>query len=102
MHTCHACHGKHLCAYSGVLTEDVRMVQRRSRAGLALSQDGKNWARIEGGHHTAAVMDAGGDGDWDSAFVGSPQVRWHLQHQSCSSGADGGPLSFIFGLSSAC
>ena len=51
------------------------MARRRSRAGLALSQDGKNWARIEGGHHTAAVVDAGGDGDWDSAFVGSPQVR---------------------------
>jgi hypothetical protein len=54
------------------------MVRCRSRAGLALSQDGKNWARIEGGHHTAAVMDAGGDGDWDSAFVGSPQVRRQL------------------------
>ncbi|CAL8468150.1 g7689 [Coccomyxa elongata] len=46
----------------------------RGRAGLSLSQDGKNWARFEATHHTAAILDAGDEGDWDEAFVGSPQV----------------------------
>ncbi|KAK9901696.1 hypothetical protein WJX75_008691 [Coccomyxa subellipsoidea] len=46
----------------------------RGRAGLALSQDGKNWARMEAAHHTAAVLDAGAPGEWDEAFIGSPQV----------------------------
>lgn len=41
-----------------------------------MSQDGKNWARIEAEHHTAAILDAGAEGDWDAAFVGSPQVRY--------------------------
>ena len=66
----------------------------RTRAGLALSQDGVHWARVEGSdHHTGAVLDAGGEGGgggggggggaatsaaaslpWDAAFVGAPQV----------------------------
>ena len=45
-----------------------------SRAGLAMSQDGRNWARIEAEHHTGAVLDAGEPGAWDAAFVGAPQV----------------------------
>lgn len=40
-----------------------------------MSQDGRNWARIEGDHHSGALFDAGEDGDWDAAFVGAPQVR---------------------------
>lgn len=48
---------------------------RRGRAGLAMSQDGRNWARIEAEHHTGAVLDAGEPGAWDAAFVGAPQVR---------------------------
>lgn len=40
-----------------------------------MSQDGKNWARLEADHHTAAVIDAGDEGDWDEAFIGSPQVQ---------------------------
>lgn len=39
-----------------------------------MSQDGRNWARLEAEHHTAAVLDAGGAGDWDEAFIGSPQA----------------------------
>ena len=47
----------------------------RARAGLAMSQDGRNWARIEGQeHHTGAVLDAGEPGDWDASFIGTPQV----------------------------
>jgi len=47
----------------------------RTRAGLALSQDGVHWARVEGAdHHTGAVLDAGEGDGWDAAFVGAPQV----------------------------
>lgn len=53
---------------------DPFMPGNRGRAGLALSQDGKNWARFEATHHTAAILDAGEEGDWDEAFIGSPQV----------------------------
>jgi hypothetical protein len=60
----------------------------RTRAGLALSQDGVHWARVEGAdHHTGALLDAAGGEDgsgdssgngddtaWDAAFIGAPQV----------------------------
>jgi hypothetical protein len=47
----------------------------RQRPGLAMSQDGKNWARIEGDHHSGALFDVGGEGEWDALLIGSPQVR---------------------------
>ncbi len=54
-----------------------------------MSQDGKNWARLEAEHHTAAVIDAGDEGDWDEAFIGSPQVHpnitWKLATSSLCS-----------------
>ena len=37
-----------------------------TRPGLAFSQDGRNWARFEGEHHTGAVFDRGEDGEWDA------------------------------------
>jgi len=60
----------------------------RMRVGLAMSQDGRNFARIEGDHHTGAVLDAGrGNGapsapplaasacpSWDALYVASPSV----------------------------
>eukprot|EP00884_Botryococcus_braunii_P011639 jgi/Botrbrau1/20476/Bobra.145_2s0036.1 len=46
----------------------------RTRVGLALSQDGSNWARIEGEHHTGALVDVGTPGSWDSLFIVHPQV----------------------------
>eukprot|EP00271_Cylindrocystis_brebissonii_P005963 TRINITY_DN1842_c0_g2_i1.p1 TRINITY_DN1842_c0_g2~~TRINITY_DN1842_c0_g2_i1.p1 ORF type:complete len:310 (-),score=28.64 TRINITY_DN1842_c0_g2_i1:362-1231(-) len=49
----------------------------RRRPGLAMSNDGKNWARIEGDHHSGALFDVGEVGDWDEMFVGSPQVIFH-------------------------
>ncbi|XWS69681.1 hypothetical protein CRYUN_Cryun04dG0199700 [Craigia yunnanensis] len=49
----------------------------RSLPGLAISQDGRHWARIEGEHHSGALFDVGPDGDWDSLFVASPQVVFH-------------------------
>lgn len=46
----------------------------RMRPGLAMSQDGLNWARIEGEHHTGALLDVGEEGDWDELFIANPQV----------------------------
>ena len=44
------------------------------RPGLAMSQDGRNFARIEGDHHTGALFDVGETGEWDHLFIGAPQV----------------------------
>ncbi|CAN1152678.1 hypothetical protein LINPERPRIM_LOCUS29075 [Linum perenne] len=49
----------------------------RSLPGLAISQDGRHWARIEGDHHSGALFDVGTDGEWDSQFIASPQVVFH-------------------------
>ncbi len=46
----------------------------RLRPGLAMSQDGRNFARIEAEHHSGALFDAGAPDEWDAAFVGAPQV----------------------------
>ncbi|KAL0282212.1 UNVERIFIED_CONTAM: hypothetical protein Sangu_2964800 [Sesamum angustifolium] len=46
----------------------------RSLPGLAMSQDGRHWARIEGEHHSGALLDVGSEGEWDSLFIASPQV----------------------------
>ncbi|GAQ79745.1 hypothetical protein KFL_000370190 [Klebsormidium nitens] len=50
----------------------------RQRPGLAMSQDGKNWARIEGEHHSGALFDVGEEGEWDALFVGCPQVVFYV------------------------
>ncbi len=39
-----------------------------------MSQDGRNWARVEGEHHTGAFFDVGEEGEWDEHFVATPQV----------------------------
>ncbi|XP_052186249.1 uncharacterized protein LOC127797414 [Diospyros lotus] len=49
----------------------------KSLPGLAMSQDGRHWARIEGEHHTGALFDVGLNGEWDSMFIASPQVVFH-------------------------
>lgn len=41
---------------------------------LLRRQDGRNWARIEAEHHTGALFDVGGEGEWDELFIGGPQV----------------------------
>ncbi len=54
------------------------MPGRRSLTGPAALcravQDGRHWARIEGEHHTGAVLDVGEAGQWDELFIGGPQV----------------------------
>ncbi|XP_076942505.1 uncharacterized protein LOC143612398 [Bidens hawaiensis] len=49
----------------------------RSLPGLAMSQDGRHWARIEGEHHSGSLFDLGSEGEWDSMFISSPQVVFH-------------------------
>ncbi|WIA38670.1 hypothetical protein OEZ86_001976 [Tetradesmus obliquus] len=56
-------------AAAGDAVEGLRM-----RPGLAMSQDGRNWARIEADHHTWALFDVGEAGQWDAAYIGHPQV----------------------------
>ena len=45
-----------------------------TRPGLCLSQDGRNWARVEGEHHTGALFDVGEPNEWDASGVRDPKV----------------------------
>ncbi|XP_057948447.1 uncharacterized protein LOC131144084 [Malania oleifera] len=49
----------------------------KSLPGLACSQDGRHWARIEGDHHSGALFDVGSGKDWDSLFIAAPHVVIH-------------------------
>ncbi|CAK9140051.1 unnamed protein product [Ilex paraguariensis] len=49
----------------------------QSLPGLAMSQDGRHWARIEGEHHSGALFDVGLNGEWDSMFIAAPHVVFH-------------------------
>ncbi|KAJ9534567.1 hypothetical protein QJQ45_022078 [Haematococcus lacustris] len=59
---------------SGPGAQGAEVPGLRLRAGLAMSQDARNWARIEGEHHTGALLDVGAEGEWDQLFIGHPQV----------------------------
>ncbi|KAL8533765.1 hypothetical protein ACS0TY_009964 [Phlomoides rotata] len=76
--------------YTGFCSEDVELFDNssdfdfkngervlKSLPGLAMSQDGRHWARIEGEHHSGALLDLGSDTEWDSLFIASPQVVFH-------------------------
>lgn len=60
----------HLCGEKSV-------VYYRSLPGLAISQDGRHWARIEGEHHSGALFDVGSEKDWDFLYIASPHVVFH-------------------------
>ena len=49
----------------------------KSLPGLAISQDGRHWARIEGEHHSGALFDVGSEREWDNSFIAAPQVVFH-------------------------
>lgn len=49
-----------------------------------MSQDGLNWARIEGEHHTGALLDVGEPGEWDELFIASPQVYATCSRSTCN------------------
>lgn len=66
----------HICCSENVENGGIGKIYK-SLPGLAMSQDGRHWARIEGEHHGGALFDVGSDGDWDSLFIASPQVVFH-------------------------
>uniref|UniRef100_A0ACD6A159 Uncharacterized protein n=1 Tax=Avena sativa TaxID=4498 RepID=A0ACD6A159_AVESA len=47
--------------------------------GLAISQDGRHWARIEGDHHTGALIGVGEDcpEGWEKRCAAAPKVVMH-------------------------
>ncbi len=53
-------------------------------------QDGRHWARIEGDHHTGAMLDVGAAGEWDELFIGCPQVGWRAGWAAQGCGGGGG------------
>lgn len=55
---------------------DSQIVVRRTRPGLTMSHDGRNWARIEGDHYSGSLFDVGGEGEWDSLFIADPHVYY--------------------------
>ncbi|PIN13286.1 hypothetical protein CDL12_14092 [Handroanthus impetiginosus] len=69
--------------YTGFCSEKIDSLDKNERInlkslpGLAMSQDGRHWARIEGEHHSGALLDVGSNGEWDSSFIASPQVVFH-------------------------
>ncbi|KAF3784583.1 hypothetical protein EJ110_NYTH24138 [Nymphaea thermarum] len=63
--------------YVEALGYDTKGVVYKSLPGLAISQDGRHWARIEGEHHSGALFDVGDEGEWDSSFIAAPQVVGH-------------------------
>lgn len=49
----------------------------KSLPGLACSQDGRQWSRIEGDLHSGALLDVGSPTEWDSLFIATPRVIMH-------------------------
>ena len=50
-----------------------------------MSQDGTNWARIEGEHHTSAVLETGEEGEWDQRYIATPQASLlYLLYVQCA------------------
>ncbi|KAL6838287.1 hypothetical protein ACP4OV_031886 [Aristida adscensionis] len=49
--------------------------------GLAISQDGRHWARIEGDHHSGALLGVAEEGEeargWDARCMAAPKVVMH-------------------------
>ncbi|KAK7274865.1 hypothetical protein RIF29_15965 [Crotalaria pallida] len=65
------------CLINGVNCGDGKGKVFKSLPGLAISQDGRHWARIEGEHHSGALIDVGSEKEWDSLFISSPRVVYH-------------------------
>lgn len=53
---------------------DGKVAVLRTRPGLIMSHDGRNWARIEGGHHSGSLFDVGAENEWDSLLIAAPHV----------------------------
>lgn len=53
---------------------DGKIAMLRTRPGLVMSHDGRNWARVEGDHHSGSLFDVGAENEWDSLFIAAPHV----------------------------
>ncbi|MED6180291.1 hypothetical protein PIB30_008787 [Stylosanthes scabra] len=72
--------------YTGYTNETVNIISEnpclhlklfKSLPGLAVSNDGRHWARVEGEHHSGALFGVGEERDWDSLFISCPRVVCH-------------------------
>lgn len=59
---------------SGGVGEELDSGDGVTGIGVALSKDGENWTRVEGGFPSGAVFEAGQKGAWDGIGVSSPCV----------------------------
>lgn len=82
---------------------DAPLEGLRLRPGLAMSQDGRNFARIEADHHSGALFDVGERDEWDHLFIGAPQVvstgprSMHMYYHSYDTSRD----KYIVGLATS-
>ncbi len=68
------------------------------RVGLAVSADGRSWFKVPGKEAGGAVLDVGGEGDFDFACAYQPSVvkerdqLWRMWYRGCeAAGPFGGP-----------
>lgn len=64
--------GIYFAYVSGGAGEGLEVGEGRTAIGVALSKDGENWTRVEGGYPSGAVLEAGAEGAWDAAGVAGP------------------------------
>jgi len=62
---------------SGGDAADAEVAGATLRIGIALSQNGINWSRLEGEHPSGASLDVGRAGEYDALMVGWPNVVNH-------------------------
>lgn len=66
--------GMQMPGMGAAIPEGTKIKGFRMRIGMCLSFDGEHWTRYEGDHHSGAVFDVGGPGDFDELYCGFPQV----------------------------
>jgi len=57
-----------------LLNNDIKMKGMKMEIGVAVSQDGSHWSRIEGPAARGSILEVGSKDEFDSAFVGWPSV----------------------------
>ncbi|GFY87561.1 arabinanase/levansucrase/invertase [Actinidia rufa] len=68
----------------------------KSFPGLAMSQDGRHWARIEGEHDTGALFDVGSDGEWAGCLLPHHRdgIKWVKLGKIIGGGGNGASDEF--------
>ena len=57
-----------------MLNNDIKMRGMKMEIGVAVSQDGSHWSRVEGPSARGAIVEVGSKDEFDSAFIGWPNV----------------------------